>query len=192
MQFFEDFETETGLGFWTYECEWLRLDMLTAREKTTLVALCNDLRDYMDENWDVMHDYKNSMRRIQQLGGYVEDTKSAERTENKYNLFYASFMKKLSKIQIMLTTKKWIPYDFIFVDFVTMVNTFIPVYADWLETVIHLIFMDYTKYKSEADVNDHTLVVFKSINQEDTKRNEERITKYEYFNLLTAASPCVN
>lgn len=191
MQYFEQFEKDAGIGFWEYEGDWLRTDVITNRERATLIALCTDLRDYIDEHWDSLHDYKNSVRRIQQLGEYKEDP-HMERNVAKYNAFYVNFLKKLNKIQIMLTTKKWIPNDFIFVELVNMINTFMPIHAEWFETVIHLIFMDYTKYRSTVDPDDNNTVILRGIIDNGGKIDEVRISKADYFNLLSCASPCVN
>lgn len=191
MTDYEQFEREAHIGFWDYNAEWLRVDMLTAREKTTLMALIADLKDYIDEQWDALHEYKNSMRRLQQLGDYAVDN-TAERNENKFNLFFSYFLKKLNKIQIMLSTKQFIPYDFIFVDLVSMIDQFMPLYAEWFNTVIHLIFMDYTKYESRADPENRDEVTF--VATKDNAREDDKIimNKGDYFNLLIAASPCVN
>ena len=191
MTDYEQFEQEAHIGFWEYKADWLRVDMITAREKTTLLALIADLRDYIDEQWDSLHEYKNSMRRLQQLGEYAVDN-SAERNEKKFNLFFTYFLKKLNKIQIMLSTKQFIPYEFIFVDLISMIDQFMPLYSEWFNTIIHLIFMDYTKYESCADPVNRDEVVFKCVQETDKEPATVRMGKGDYFNLLSAASPCVN
>lgn len=191
MTDYEQFEREAHIGFWEYKADWLRVDMLTAKEKTTLLALIADLRDYMDDQWYNLHEYKNSMRRLQQLGDYATDN-TVERNEKKFNMFFSYFLKKLNKIQIMLSTKKFIPYEFIFVDLISMIDQFMPLYAEWFNTIIHLIFMDYTVYHSEVDENDKSLVIFKMFRGENEKPVEVRMNKGDYYNLLSTASPCVN
>lgn len=191
MSFYKTFEEEAHIGFWEYEADWLRLDMLTAKEKTTLLALIGDLRDYIDDQWDSLHEYKNSVRRIQQLSDFAEDP-TMKRQEDKFNRFYAYFLKKLNKIQIMVSTKQFIPDEFIFVDLISMIDQFMPLYAEWFNTVINLIFMDYTKYRSFADHNTEDEIVFRCITDTEEHVNEVRMKKGDYYNLLSAASPCVN
>lgn len=191
MTDYEQFEQEAHIGFWEYKADWLRVDMITAREKTTLLALIADLRDYIDEQWDSLHEYKNSMRRLQQLGQYAVDN-NVERNEKKFNLFFTYFLKKLNKIQIMLSTKQFIPYEFIFVDLISMIDQFMPLYSEWFNTVIHLIFMDYTKYESCADPENRNEVVFVCTKETEGEKATVRMNKGDYFNLLSAASPCVN
>ena len=191
MTNYEIFEREAHIGFWEYETDWLRCDLISDKEKNTLLALIADLRDYMDDQWDSLRDYRNTVRRIQQLGEYKEDP-SMKRQENKFNTFYAYFLKKLDKIQIMINTKQFVPYDFIFVDLISMIDQFMPLYSDWFETIIHLIFTDYTKYKSFGDFNIRDEVVFRCIKETKDIPDEVRMKKGDYYNLLSAASPCVN
>ena len=191
MTNYEVFEQEAHIGFWLYETDWLRCDLITTKEKNTLIALIADLRDYMDNQWDTLHEYRNTVRRIHQIGGYIEDP-TMKRQEDKFNMFYAYFLKKLNQIQIMVATKQFIPYEFIFIDLVSMIDQFIPLYSEWFNTVIHLIFMDYTKYRSFADYNATDEVVFRCIKETESKVDEVRMKKGDYYNLLSAASPCVN
>lgn len=191
MSFYKTFEQEAHIGFWEYEADWLRVDMLTAKEKTTLLAIIADLRDYIDDQWDSLHEYKNSVRRIQQLSDFAEDP-YMKRQECKFNAFFAYFIKKLSKIQILISTKQFIPEEFISVDLISMIDQFMPLYSEWFNTVIHLIFMDYTKYRSYSDSNTDDEVIFKGIVDKDGHVDEVRMKKGDYYNLLSVASPCVN
>lgn len=191
MDFYKTFEENAHIGFWEYEADWLRVDMLTLKEKTTLLALIADLKDYIDDQWDSLHEYKNSARRIQQLSDYAEDP-YMKRQEDKFNSFFAYFLKKLNKIQIMICNKQFIPNEFIFVDLISMIDQFMPLYSEWFNTVIHLIFMNYTKYRSFADSDKDDEVVFRCIEDTEEHKTDVRMNKGDYYNLLSAASPCVN
>lgn len=191
MTNYEQFEQEAHIGFWEYNADWLRVDVITSKERTTLLAMIADIKDYIDEQWDNLHEYRNSKRRLQQLSNYAVD-ETAERNEKKYNLFFTYFLKKLNKIQIMLSTKQFIPYEFIFVDLISMIDQFIPLYSEWFNTLVHLIFMDYTKYESAADPENRDEVIFTCTKETDQKPDQVRMKKGDYFNLLSVASPCVN
>lgn len=146
---------------------WYRIDMIPECEQKLFIKMSDELKELIDDQWGVLHNYQNTMRAL--LGDkyeeYKEDVMTTIKNEDDK---YQYFIRKLGCIDNKFKTQQFIPKNFIKHEFLQIAKLFFTPFYDWIEATIDKIFKNEREYGSMWTDNHRINVVFiNTLNKED-------------------------
>ncbi len=147
---------------------WYRVDMIPKCEQNLFKKMCDEMKDLIEDQWELLHNYQNTMRSL--LGkAYDEYKGEVMSTIEKEDEKYQYFIQKLECIDMKFKTQQFIPKNFIRCEFLQIAKIFFAPFYDWVDATIDIIFKTEYEYTSMWTDQYRINVVFTNVvNKEDT------------------------